>query len=199
MSRADNSTMRLYHGSPALFDKFDRKFIGSNTELSKLGHGFYAARKKGDAEDYVNPYLYVIDVPADNGDNYFPWTNKINRRVFQRITDVLANYGYNRSYFARDYFCWEREDGDRISYVLIEESCGEMYQAIAKHIDAQFAVQVLQEAGYIGTRRGIRSYTYRDYAIFDPDDITIVERYKATEAIKYRGVFGCRKLKYEKI
>lgn len=199
MSRTDNSTMRLYHGSPALFDKFDRKFIGSNTELSKLGHGFYAARKKEDAEDYVNPYLYVIDVPADDGDNYFPWTNRANRRVFQRISDVLANYGYSHSYFARDFFTWRREDGDRISYVPMEESCGEMYQAIAKHIDAQFAVQVLQEAGYIGTRRGTRSYTYRDYAIFSPDDITIIERYKATEVVDYHRVYGRRTLKYEKI
>lgn len=52
--------MRLYHGSPNLFDKFDRKFIGSNTELSKLGHGFYAARKKEGAEGYVK-YLYVFN------------------------------------------------------------------------------------------------------------------------------------------
>lgn len=190
-------TMRLYHGSPNLFDKFDCKLIGSNTELSKFGHGFYAARKKEGAEGYVNPYLYVIDVPADDGDNYFPWSNRANRRVFQRLSDVLTDYGYDYSRFSRDYFCWVREDGDRISYVVESEDCGEFYQAIAKHVDAQFAVQVLQEAGYIGTRRGTRSYTYRDYAIFDPDDITIVERYEATEVINGNSIN--RRLKYKRI
>jgi hypothetical protein len=196
-SKVIEDTMRLYHGSYALFDKFDRKFIGSNSELSKLGHGFYAARKKEDAEDYVNPYLYVIDVPADDGENYFPWTNRANRRVFQRLSDVLANYGYDRSHFSRDYFSWRRENGDRISYVAESEYCGEFYQAIAKHVDDDFAVQVLQEAGYIGTRRGTRSYAYRNYTVFDPDDITIVERYKATEVINGNSID--RKLKYERI
>lgn len=53
--------MRAYHGTNAVFDKFDPKFIGTTTDEGYLGRGFYFSTDPRVAE----PFAYTLEVELD--------------------------------------------------------------------------------------------------------------------------------------
>jgi hypothetical protein len=58
-----------YHGSPAIFDKFDIKKLGSGEGAQSYGHGMYFAENPKVAEEYINALKFDNDLKiTTNGD-----------------------------------------------------------------------------------------------------------------------------------
>jgi hypothetical protein len=49
----------VYHGTNENFDKFDKRKIGSHTDLGMLGKGFYFSKNKRTAESYGDKIISV--------------------------------------------------------------------------------------------------------------------------------------------
>ena len=72
--------MRMYHGSPELFDRFDLSRAGGGTGI-KFGFGVYLTESERSAVHYSNPralkgakapahYLYTVEIPDLTEDNH---------------------------------------------------------------------------------------------------------------------------------
>ena len=82
--------LTAYHGSPKKFNKFDLSFLGSGDGRSVYGDGVYLSLKSDEAETYSNKgFLYTVDVPGYNGDNYIMWNQSIGQNIARRIAETL--------------------------------------------------------------------------------------------------------------
>lgn len=90
--------MKVYHGSPNKFDKFDYKRIG--TQGSSEGHGFYFTTNREVAEHYAyNGYLYEVEFHGKKPLSLDKLT--VDKSVFRKIleeidfagSDYLSNWG----------------------------------------------------------------------------------------------------------
>lgn len=88
----------LYSGSPNLFTKFDRKFIGTNATME--GRGFYFTSNKKIAEGYAeNGYLYEVFVNVGKNISYDKKTltktqiKTLINNLEDKGIDILSNWG----------------------------------------------------------------------------------------------------------
>ena len=58
-------SIRVYHGSPHKFDKFDLSKIGTGEGAQAYGHGLYTAESRGVAEQYKNALSDTLDAPMN--------------------------------------------------------------------------------------------------------------------------------------
>lgn len=58
-------SIRVYHGSPHKFDKFDLSKIGTGEGAQAYGHGLYTAESRNVAEQYKNVLSDTLEAPAN--------------------------------------------------------------------------------------------------------------------------------------
>ncbi len=171
--------MKLYHGSDAIFDAFDKRYIGTGDGCAVYGRGFYFTPKLKDAVDYATVALYAVEVPDDDGTNYFPFISQQFVPFAKRITPALQKHGFAVKTIGSDYAEWVKDHEPSISAVCIYGGyASAIYESIADAYDEEFAAQIFRESGYAGIRSGRKGRKDNVYVIFDPSDITIVERHR---------------------
>jgi len=89
--------MKVYHGSPFLFDKFDLSTAGEGTGI-KFGFGVYLTEVEKSAVHYSQPrhkelmpehYLYTIEIPNLNEDNHLDSALPVAPSIVSRIEKCL--------------------------------------------------------------------------------------------------------------
>lgn len=89
--------MKVYHGSPARFDKFDYSRIGTNG--TSEGKGFYFTDSKGIAEGYgQDGYLYTVNFKGKkslSSDSLTISREELKTFLIEldKETDFLSNWG----------------------------------------------------------------------------------------------------------
>jgi len=80
--------MEVYHGSDAVFDKFDVNKIGSSSGIDKGGWGIYFTSSKEVASQYISGRGEVRSYRIPNGP-YFDFGEGLDPGFAQRIYDEL--------------------------------------------------------------------------------------------------------------
>lgn len=90
--------MKLYHGSPSLFDKFELNTAGDGTGL-KFGYGVYLTEAEKSAVHYSQPrhqdltpdhYLYTVEIPDLTHDNFLVSALPVPATIVARVEDKLG-------------------------------------------------------------------------------------------------------------
>lgn len=90
--------MKLYHGSPFLFDKFDLSTAGEGTGI-KFGFGIYLTEVEKSAVHYSQPrhlelmpdhYLYTVEIPDLTEDNHLNSALPVAMNIVTRVEERLG-------------------------------------------------------------------------------------------------------------
>ena len=90
--------MKLYHGSPVLFDRFDLSSAGDGTGL-KYGFGVYLTESEASAVHYSQPrhqdlvkdhYVYTVEIPDLTDDNYLTSAKPVPASIVVRVEEKLG-------------------------------------------------------------------------------------------------------------
>lgn len=90
--------MKLYHGSPFLFDKFELSRAGEGTGI-KFGFGVYLTEVEASAVHYSQPrnrelmpehYLYTVEIPELTEDNHLASALPVSPIIIQKIEKKLG-------------------------------------------------------------------------------------------------------------
>lgn len=89
--------MKLYHGSPFLFDQFKLSGAGEGTGI-KFGFGVYLTEVEASAVHYSQPrnlglmpehYLYTVEIPELTEDNHIVSALPVSATIIQRVEENL--------------------------------------------------------------------------------------------------------------
>lgn len=89
--------MKLFHGSPVLFDKFDLSGAGEGTGI-KFGFGVYLTEVEKSAVHYSQPrhieltpnhYLYTVEIPDLTEDNHLVSAKPVPASIVSRVEKRL--------------------------------------------------------------------------------------------------------------
>lgn len=90
--------MLLFHGSPALFDRFDLSGAGEGTGI-KFGFGVYLTESEKSAIHYSQPrnleltpehYLYTVEIPDLTPDNHLVSVLPVPASIVERVEKRLG-------------------------------------------------------------------------------------------------------------
>lgn len=90
--------MIAFHGSPALFDKFDLSSAGEGTGI-KFGFGVYLTEAEKSAVHYSQPrnlelmpkhYLYTVEIPDLTEDNHIVSALPVNASIVAKVEERLG-------------------------------------------------------------------------------------------------------------
>lgn len=90
--------MKLYHGSPFLFDKFDLSGAGEGTGI-KFGFGVYLTEVEASAIHYSQPrnlelmpehYLYTVEIPELTEDNHLVSALPVSSTIINKVEKKLG-------------------------------------------------------------------------------------------------------------
>ena len=96
MPTADAIT-RYFHGSSALFTKFDLTHVLTGASKVKFGYGVYltsnfksAAHYSGANKDTVTHYVYTVEIPEITEDNHIAFKQPVNPAIVKRAENNLG-------------------------------------------------------------------------------------------------------------
>lgn len=90
--------MKLYHGSPALFDAFSLSGAGDGTGI-KFGYGVCLTEVEASAVHYSQPrkmeltpehYLYTVEIPDLTSDNHLVSAQPVDPSIIKKVEDKLG-------------------------------------------------------------------------------------------------------------
>ncbi|MBQ8804995.1 MAG: hypothetical protein IJZ68_00815 [Bacteroidaceae bacterium] len=90
--------MKLYHGSPYLFDHFDLESAGEGTGI-KFGFGVYLTESESSAVHYSQPrntglmpehYLYTVEIPELNNCNHLVSAKPVSEIIISKVEERLG-------------------------------------------------------------------------------------------------------------
>lgn len=90
--------MKLYHGSPVLFDRFDLSKAGDGTGI-KFGFGVYLTEVEASAVHYSQPrnvelapdhYLYTVEIPELTEDNHLVSAKPVSAIIVNKVEEKLG-------------------------------------------------------------------------------------------------------------
>lgn len=90
--------MKLYHGSPVLFDRFDLSKAGDGTGI-KFGFGVYLTEVEASAVHYSQPrnveltpdhYLYTVEIPELTEDNHLVSAKPVSPIIINKVEEKLG-------------------------------------------------------------------------------------------------------------
>ena len=90
--------MKLYHGSPFLFDSFSLCNAGEGTGI-KYGCGVYLTESEASAVHYSQPremelmpkhYLYTVEIPELTDDNHIVSAKPVEERIITKVEKLLG-------------------------------------------------------------------------------------------------------------
>lgn len=90
--------MRLYHGSPYLFNQFDLSGAGEGTGI-KFGFGVYLTEVEASAVHYSQPrnlnlmpehYLYTVEIPDLSEDNHIVSALPVSPVIIKTVEEKLG-------------------------------------------------------------------------------------------------------------
>ena len=83
-----------YHGSSALFKKFDLKHVLTGAAKVKFGYGVYltssfksAAHYSGANKEAAVHYVYTVEIPEITPDNHIAFKQPVNPEIIARAQD----------------------------------------------------------------------------------------------------------------
>ena len=96
MPTADAITL-YYHGSSALFNRFDLAYVLTGASKVKFGYGVYltssfksAAHYSGANKDAVTHYVYTVEIPEITEDNHIAFKQPVNPEIVKRAENKLC-------------------------------------------------------------------------------------------------------------
>ncbi|MFV0587066.1 LPD38 domain-containing protein [Bacteroides reticulotermitis] len=185
------STKKTYHGSGAIFDKFDTSHFGEGEGESMIGKGIYTTESKKIAKNYANTaknkvesnksHLYEVEIPADNGSNYLDYDKRYSTKEMAEIAKRLFDAGTDIGNVFDTYFQSRVASGKNIHKVLSWN--------IPEGSDVN---QILSKAGYVGYKYSTRHdlggkeklIPEKSYIVFDQDKASIVSRKQIESQMK---------------
>ena len=136
-------------------------------------------------------FLYKVDIPDDNGSNYFDWTENVPEERADKILSALEerlladdNYGWNKNKASRARL---KEELNRMRYFFGATFYGRMSVLLgnsvagAERIGKRLASELLHDNGYVGIKypaeymTGGRKDGAKNYVIFDEKDAKITD------------------------
>ena len=90
--------MKLFHGSPYLFDHFSLNGAGEGTGI-KFGFGVYLTESEASAVHYSQPrkmepaekhYLYTVEIPELTADNHLVSAQPVAESIVARVEEKLG-------------------------------------------------------------------------------------------------------------
>ena len=90
--------MKLFHGSPYLFDHFNLNGAGEGTGI-KFGFGVYLTESEASAVHYSQPrnmdltpkhYLYTVEIPELTADNHLVSAQPVAESIVARMEEELG-------------------------------------------------------------------------------------------------------------
>jgi hypothetical protein len=162
--------MIAYHGSPAVFNKFDKSKIGSNSgmdygyggyfgELPETAYGYTQAinSKKTDAGSF-----YKVDIPDEYVPKMINWSSS---QQSKEVNEILKKAGLPTNI-----------RGEDIYFAAIEKAGS----SDAQKSGFQKASEYLNSIGIKGISYPQRSFitdeVSKNFVVFDPTDVKILER-----------------------
>ena len=98
--------MKLYHGTPFLFDSFNTDTVGESTGI-KYGVGVYLTQVEKTAVHYSQPrnleltekhYLYSVEIPDLTDENHFFSVRPVPQSILKKVENKLSELkGYKVS------------------------------------------------------------------------------------------------------
>jgi len=181
-----SNELNAFHGTTANFDKFDPNFIGKGQGAQFYGSGVYVTTSRETGEGYArlvsdnngapDKYVYTVDIPDDNGNNYL---NIIGNTP--ELYDKIAN-GFKKLRpdiaDSIDYCFQYCKENDTLMW-LFQSSCE--YELNLKEIS-----EMLMSLGFDGIKvpvtfsgpggdAGIGREGY-NYTIFDANKVKIIRK-----------------------
>lgn len=87
----------FYHGSTALFDRFDLAHVLTGAAKVKFGYGVYltssfksAAHYSGANKEATTHYVYTVDIPNITADNHIAFKQTVNPEIVKRAERKLG-------------------------------------------------------------------------------------------------------------
>lgn len=87
----------FYHGSSALFRKFDLAHVLTGAAKVKFGYGVYltssfksAAHYSGANKDATTHYVYTVEIPEITADNHIAFKQPVNLEIVKRVENKLG-------------------------------------------------------------------------------------------------------------
>ena len=90
---------KFYHGTTARFEEFDLSHVLEGDGKVKFGYGVYVTQQyttaahysyKGAKEENPVLYVYTVEVPTKNEDNYIAFKEAVNEKIVQRTEEKLG-------------------------------------------------------------------------------------------------------------
>lgn len=86
-----------YHGSSALFNKFDLAHVLTGASKVKFGYGVYltnsfksAAHYSGANKEATTHYVYTVEIPEITNDNHIAFKQAVNPDIIKRAENKLG-------------------------------------------------------------------------------------------------------------
>lgn len=86
----------FYHGSSALFSKFDLEHVLTGAAKVKFGYGVYltssfksAAHYSGINKDAVPHYVYTVEIPEITASNHIAFKQRVNPSIIEKAQNKL--------------------------------------------------------------------------------------------------------------
>ena len=168
-----------WHGSPHEFDKFDLSKLGTGDGLQAFGKGMYLAEnpriakvyqdgavRKGDAR---GGFIYKTDIPDHLPERMLDWNKALDEQhphVLEKLTPIIS----------------AAREKARKSITLIPPRMPEELMTHAKYsLGIKEPEATLNELGvpgikYLDSSSLAKGEGTRNYVVFDPDHIRILER-----------------------
>lgn len=184
LSDDDFAQQRTYHGSGALFDKFDHSFMGTGEGGAVAGFGTYVTTDRENGVRYAmiagsksnERYLYEVEIPDDNGSNYMNLngvpSKALRDKAKNKVREVLLK-GKDADYWKRNERIidqeWKAVDSEDATGYLLRETMEELTG------DAQVVSDIFASLGFVGFKTNDDSPSGTTYVIFNEDDLEIVD------------------------
>ncbi len=186
--------IRVYHGSPYKFDKFDIFNIGTGEGAQAYGRGHYFAENRRIAQGYKNKLsgpdrgsLYTVEIPDTD---YLLWDKPLSQQPESVRAKLIA--GVIKETEPSDAKWLATINGEAVNGFqtkkaaqawLDNESAGKIYESLELTKSKNGAANYLKENGipgikYLdGSSRNAGEGSY-NYVVFNDEDINILERGK---------------------
>ena len=166
--------MKLYHGSPFLFDKFDLSTAGEGTGI-KFGFGVYLPEAEKSAVHYSQPrhlklmpdhYLYTIEIPDLTEDNHLNSALPVAAAIVSRVEEHLGAKAPEKVLTAgKEFRKWVgcTITGAKSSGFAEEKAAAELLDSVGVLYNVWPTAQSKPEGP-------------KNIAVFNADNVTIVKR-----------------------
>lgn len=194
--------LKVYHGSPNLFNRFDhRHHLSQGAGSQAFGWGSYFTTDPEIAKGYLKDsegVEYSVEIPDDNGNNYFDWYNDESENI-ERIAHVIANPRIGGNEKANRFIATLKNAKYKLNGKNIYRVICMMFPSKVK---SKYASQILYMAGFVGIKYPTGTIWGKpygaeedgmNYVIFNQNDAKIIN-YKMNSLIP-SGVDGLYKLR----